>query len=247
MPKRDKADRTQRDWLKGAWRFLLVLDAARPDYVRQLDRRFEEVDALGGITHTWCANLWQLVPKRMTYFSANPVTAWKQQRVKAPHVEMIDVWRHCWRRFGKWKVGSVHPADLNAFVLDWLKAHEMPKRVVVHYLQPHAPYIVKGLPVQCGNLHDGPTGKKGDLSVVDAIERGLMTWDDLREAYMANLKLVLATALELCGELREHGEVIITADHGEVLGEKGLFGHARMPAGLIRRVPLWSTAWEDKP
>lgn len=237
---------TQFELLRGEWRFLLVMDAARPDYVRQLDPQFREVEALGGITHVWCHNLWGLVPGVMTYFSANPVTSWKRRKVGAEHVRMIEVWRDEWKKFGRWKVGSVHPADLNACVLAWLAEHRPPRRVVVHYLQPHAPYIAFDLPVRCGNLMDGPTGKQRDVDVRDAIERKLMTWDDLRTAYMGNLRLVLAAAKDLVPHLRHQGEVVITSDHGELLGEGGRYGHAGVPFDSIRHVPYWSSKWEER-
>jgi len=60
-------------------------------------------------------------------------------------------------------------------------------------------------------------------SPVQAVREGAVTWDDVRAAYAANLRLVLGHARELAGLLR--GRLVITADHGELLGEDGRFGH----------------------
>ena len=49
--------------------------------------------------------------------------------------------------------------------------------------------------------------------------------EKLRRAYEENLKLVLSYVNELVSYLRREGLVVITADHGELLGERGLFGH----------------------
>jgi len=235
--------RVQDSLLRSRWRTLIIMDAARADYTYELDRRFQVAEALGGITHVWCAELWKLLPEPMTHVTANPVVSWKREQTGAAHVNVVEAWRELWREFGRHRVGSVHPTDLTVFTLRWVEEHGMPRRLVVHYLQPHAPYIAYDLPVRCGNLADGPTGKHRDRDVVDSIREGLMTWEQLRAAYRANLMLVLQEAWALAGSLVQHGEVVITSDHGEALGEGGYYGHAGVPYDMIRRVPYWSSAW----
>lgn len=48
--------------------------------------------------------------------------------------------------------------------------------------------------------------------------------DGLRRAYEDNLRIVLKYVSKLIKHLR-NGKIIITADHGELLGERGAFGH----------------------
>lgn len=83
------------------------------------------------------------------------------------------------------------------------------KNVVAHFMQPHYPYI----------------GHK--------IVEPLKEIEKVREGYMDNLKLVLEYALKLAS-----GKTVITADHGELLGEHGLVFH---PEGYdykeLREVP----------
>ena len=95
-----------------------------------------------------------------------------------------------------------HPAT----VTDTAVAHDErypDKRLLVHYLQPHGPYFGR----------DGderfrfPTEGHGDCD--PAV---------LREAYVQNLELVLSEVERLLDELR--GKTVITADHGELLGER---------------------------
>ena len=50
--------------------------------------------------------------------------------------------------------------------------------------------------------------------------------DGLRRAYTHNLIRVMAEASRLIDNLPE-GDVVITSDHGELLGEKGYWGHGR--------------------
>lgn len=64
-------------------------------------------------------------------------------------------------------------------------------------------------------------------SIMDAIRREYGT-DGLREAYRENLTLVLEHARMLCGDLLANTpseRIVITSDHGELLGENGDFSH----------------------
>lgn len=84
------------------------------------------------------------------------------------------------------------------------------KRHLVHYHQPHTPFI-------------GPTGQKyfnelphklgwidGNISISDEI---------IQQAYEENVKIILQEVEQLLTHLE--GKTVISADHGEVLGERG--------------------------
>jgi len=72
-------------------------------------------------------------------------------------------------------------------------------------------------------------GKPLDYDELIARKLGV---EGLRRAYEENLKLVLSYVNKLVPHLKGKELVVITADHGELLGERGLFGH---PEGV--RVP----------
>jgi hypothetical protein len=90
-----------------------------------------------------------------------------------------------------------------------LAAEHPNKRVVVHFMQPHDPFI-------------GEFGR----SVFKEAEGGLRAVvnesgasdSDLRKAYRENLNLVLEAVEELFDRLS--GRFVVTADHGELLGER---------------------------
>jgi hypothetical protein len=93
------------------------------------------------------------------------------------------------------------------------------KRKVIHFMQPHAPYITE-------------EGFDGFMDVIS----GSKSIDDLRDAYIRNIEVVLPEVERLAEEME--GRVVVTADHGELLGEYGMFSH---PYGLrakeLREVP----------
>lgn len=82
------------------------------------------------------------------------------------------------------------------------------KRLILHYLQPHQPYLTEyGL--EKFDYHRDPM-----LSV----KRSDVTRDEVIRAYRENLDLVLGEVDSLLGALA--GRTVITSDHGELLGER---------------------------
>ena len=79
------------------------------------------------------------------------------------------------------------------------------------------------------------------LTPMDAIRR-LYGIKGLREAYKENLEIVLNYVSALIARLmkiRPNAKIVITSDHGELLGEDGLYGHG-INHPVVRLVP-WFT------
>jgi hypothetical protein len=90
-------------------------------------------------------------------------------------------------------------------------AEEYPnKRLVIHYIQPHHPFI-------------GPTGREhfqhhtASMSELIAESDGV-TPALVRRAYAENLDIVLSSVADLLPSLP--GTTVISADHGEMVGER---------------------------
>ncbi|MFB6199963.1 MAG: hypothetical protein ABEJ83_03725 [Candidatus Nanohaloarchaea archaeon] len=109
-------------------------------------------------------------------------------------------------------------------------------------MQPHAPYI--GFDVE----HFGFSQGKGDIGAAEAVwskvKEGELSLRELREGYKNNLDTAKEYVEKLNKELE--GKTIITADHGDFLGENGLFGHdfEGSNAKILRKVP-WEIREED--
>lgn len=82
------------------------------------------------------------------------------------------------------------------------------KRIVVHYMTPHRPFIAP----ETRNVEERLGNWRGMFWPDET------TPDEIRRAYERNLQVVL----EHVAELVEHieGRVVVTADHGELLGER---------------------------
>jgi len=127
------------------------------------------------------------------------------------------------------------------------------KRLVVHFMQPHAPYLSK----QAKKLRERVTNEYnvgfGHMDVIEnnknddvdefiphllfALERGYITREELEEVYAENLRLVFDYVEELVNNI--DGKTVVTSDHSESFGDfNGIYGHKeRAFSHSLREVP----------
>jgi hypothetical protein len=98
-----------------------------------------------------------------------------------------------------------HPETVAATARD--AAAEYPdKRLVIHFMQPHWPYL-------------GPTGEKFKQGPFHEVMRETdATHVDVMQAYCENLDIVLGEVEPLLDDLP--GKTVVSADHGELLGDR---------------------------
>jgi hypothetical protein len=194
------------------WDNLIVLDACRYDYFADrcdLNGDLQKRMSKGSATREWVEANFDRQLYDTVYVSAN---GWFLQ---LGFDENLHAYVSLHEEEYRNDVGTVPPSLVTDEATD--AAAEYPeKRLVVHYVQPHAPYM-------------GPTGREyfGDV-------RGMNIYDMLREiddpkrrkieklrmAYRENLDLVLDEVSTLLETL--DGKTVVTADHGELLGERRL-------------------------
>ena len=106
-----------------------------------------------------------------------------------------------------------------------------PDRCVVHYMQPHAPYIgVEGKPAH----------------IFDDLRTGSLSHEEAWEMYVETLRAVLDD-VEILLENYDADRVAITADHGEGFGEWTFYSHnIGCPHPAVRRVPWVETTASDE-
>lgn len=125
--------------------------------------------------------------------------------------------------------------DVNPRAIDWLKRNAgggKPFFLWLHYFDPHSPYEFRE--------HFADLAKNGSAApakIADAAMRERVRNYDTEVAYTDwHLGKVLAAIDEL--KLRDSTLVIVTADHGESLGEHDYVGHGRHLYENIVHVPL---------
>lgn len=116
------------------------------------------------------------------------------------------------------------------------------KKKIIHFMQPHHPFVTSDLEARGFDQELNPD-KDDNMSIWVKCERGLVSREEAWEAYKQNLEYVLDEIDVLTQNLE--GKTVITADHGNLVGEGGLYGHPGNKDYLpLRKVP-WDVVQEE--
>lgn len=286
----DKAVRIMEE----SWDVLILLDACRYDYFEKIRQTHLPEGSLscrqstGSATVEWRDQSFPDVYQDVVYVSSNPYIN-SQKAVEgflgADHFfRVVDVWKTGWDPVK----GTVLPEIVTREALKAVR--DFPeKRLIIHYLQPHAPYLkfgadCAGFPIPdvaservlrgagedqpktrmqakiYGRLY--PAVKKMSFlgnhpdwilsqllglppcSPMDVVRRKYGK-QGLRKAYEQNLSTVLEETARLIRYLS--GDLVITSDHGEYLGEDRCYSHfSGSDSPYLRNVPWWTFHKEKK-
>jgi len=217
------------------WDNLIILDACRYDLFKQAHSLPGELDhriSRGSNTAEFLlGNFDGRELHDVVYVTANP-QLYRVTEVSTSLHETVHVWREeGWNE----NYRTVLPETVTHHARQ--AATEYPnKRLVVHYIQPHSPFI-------------GPTGKRhfdlNTLAFWQQIRDGELSVPDevVRDAYRENLEIVLPHAQELLRDLP--GKTVVTSDHGQLIGERAgpvpirYYGHPRS----VYAEPLVKIPW----
>ncbi|RLE83776.1 MAG: hypothetical protein DRJ67_11630 [Thermoprotei archaeon] len=192
---------------------LIVLDACRYDmflenlYVLNgLKFRVFKVYSSGSCTKEWLEKTFT-EPLDTVYVTAN---SWVTIvfRNWSPFKAIVDVSAKYWDR----GLGTVRAEHVNLVALKYLIRGE---RLIVHYLQPHAPFVTKTW------LVDRVSGARhASLEIYRLARKSRRVRREFRRAYIENLRYVLRHAKRLARmALRLGYRVAMTSDHSELLGD----------------------------
>jgi hypothetical protein len=176
------------------------------------------------------------------YVTANPQLERNRDRWSIKLHEIINVWlNQGWDD----ETGTVLADTMTEAALD--AAERFPdKRLVVHYMQPHYPFVPSDTTAdkehlrQIGGDSDGPS----EENIWGQMFNGSLNFsrEDLWSIYVENLEYVLEYVEVLLKNLS--GKTVVTSDHGNYVGERASpipireYGH---PRGLyddpVLRVP----------
>ena len=190
------------------WDNLLVLDACRYDaFAREadLDGSLGSRVSRGSMTREWVrANFADRRLLDVVYVTANGNYAHVRDEIGASVHAEVPLW-HDEHRTGP--DDSITPPGMVAEAAREHAESYPNKRLLVHFVQPHTPYL-------------GPTGERFDprLSLGELPREYDVSDATLERAYRENLSLVLEEVEGLLADLP--GKTVVTADHGELLGDR---------------------------
>lgn len=227
------------------WDLLIVLDACRPEWMMAVEDDYRFINDVGTVysvgSHSkeWISNTfgeqYSSELRDTIYITGNHYADGLGDSELAAFVTAHN--------YGSWAYDSASPpanvvTDLavhTARNTDW-------ERCIVHYMQPHKPFISR-------------TGDRGEISVqkwslayrpYQKYLRGEITKEELINGFISNLEYVLDEVKLLLSNI-DANTTVLTSDHGQALGESGLWDHTigvKHPA--MRQVPWVETTASDE-
>ncbi len=227
------------------WDVLVVLDGCRVDTLRRVAPDFpavgevEAVRSVGSSSSEWLERTFD--PARAPVDRTVMVTGntWTDRYLDAAAFAALDeVWKYAW--------DEAHNTVPARAVTDraLVAARERdPDRLVVHYMQPHHPFVPDPLADDDGLTRTGAASSETNPWVL--LRRGEVSAERVRAAYRGNLRYVLEEVSALVENVA--GRVAVTADHANLFGEWGLYGHPmHTPVPALLRVPWAETTGADR-
>lgn len=216
------------------WNLLLILDACRYDLIQQVQQEFDFLTNIqkerscGSSSKEWFEKNFSddyIEEMRQTaMITGNPFSA---EVLDPENFEYLnEVWRNVWDD----SLQTIPPRPITDRLIAYMRNRDTP-RVIAHYMQPHAPFI------------DHPELTPGDFErdIWREILRGRRSKGDIWAAYRDNLRIVLDDVRLVLSNV-DAERVIITADHGNAVGEWGIYGHPeRIPFSAVREIPWAKT------
>ncbi|WP_139210777.1 sulfatase-like hydrolase/transferase [Natrinema salaciae] len=223
------------------WDNLIILDGCRydvlseTDFVKKADDFTSRISSGSNSVEFLESNVNGNYLDDVVWVSANPYVSDHRESI----FKVIDAWDEGWND----KCRTVLPETMVEYAKE--SAVEFPdKRLVVHFMQPHYPFIgptAQELPQHRTFTGEGQTNDD-PKDIWKHLQNGAVDRSLVWKAYTESLQKTLPYVDDLVEELR--GRTVITADHGNAFGERGspipisIYGH---PPGLrnnaLVRVP----------
>lgn len=234
------------------WDIMCIFDACRWDAFVDLCDDAEPVKSFAGHTNHWldeyiCNPDYDF--SEVTYLSANPMTLFYEQNEEYTGSVDEAVKEHITtHRPGQFRP---HPSPNPPPEIITEASKDLPTPLIIHYVQPHNPFIGDVSLGVTQTFEELPTHLLGEDSepLTDPVrgsreshlvKEGHVSLEVYRLAYLTNLQEVWRATSRFLESSSEN--VVITADHGELLGPS--FGHSGFSyQNQGRIVPLY-TNWD---
>lgn len=217
------------------WDVLVILDACRYDMYREIVDAGEPVLSVASTSTEWIDvtfdDQYEKKVANTAYISANPYS----QRLDDSRFGLVD---HIWQDHWDDDLGTIPAEPVTDHGITANRSGEF-DRVILHYMQPHFPFIGGE---QFGHLGRGAfgIGSGQGQNVWRMIDRGEVNPEDAIDAYYDNLRYAFESVETVLENV--DGRVVVSADHANALGEWNMWGHrAYVPFRAVREVP-----WDER-
>ena len=224
------------------WDNLIILDACRHDLMEvenPFDTEVKAVNSNAPNTVDFLKKNFAGENPDTVYVTASPQVT----RFGGEFAHMEHVWQDHWDDEHK----TVFPEDVTDAALR-INEEYPDKKLIVHYMQPHYPFI--NSEIDQGSF-SGEMGGVEKLSIWEQLYAGKVDKQQVKEEYRENLRIVLPEVKRLVEHLK--GKTVITSDHGNLFGKKvsflpfKVYGH---PPGIkdeeLTRVPWIELGFDER-
>lgn len=241
------------------WDVLIILDACRVDLLEEVAEDYDFIEtpphntmwSAGSYSEGWLKNNftgekyndYKSDMENMIYVSGNPFTGDVLDDKKFQKLD--NVWKYGWNTDD----GYMPPDIITDKSISYYR-NENPDRMIIHYMQPHIPFITESKSGYTVNTDIGyridknkfaSPRKLNEKSPWKLYADSEIQHDEIWGAYKSTLHFVLQSVEKLLKNI-DAEKVIISADHGESLGKFGIYGHKRdLQIKSLRNVPWVQT------
>lgn len=223
------------------WDNLIILDACRYDTfesINTIDGELEKVHSNASHTSEFLANNFSEQHQDIVYVSASPqLRGYEENFHRLEHV-----WEDGWDE----EENTVMPGTMTDRALELYEKNN-DKRMVIHFMQPHWPFIGDDTLEAQGTY----MLEREKASPWELLYTGKVSKEKVIEAYENNLKVALQEVKKLAEEL--DGKTVITSDHGNLFGEKvsplplKIYGHPpKVHDSKLTEVPWLELPFDER-
>jgi hypothetical protein len=161
---------------------------------------------------------------------------------QVPVQVLEEVWREAWDN----DIGTIRPRPLTDAAIRTAR-RDRPGRMVVHYMQPHHPFVSAPELDQGSYIAEGDEYReKQSRTIWEKLSDGEFDRETIWTEYRNNLRLVLEDVALLLANV-DAETAVVTSDHGNAIGEFGIYGHpGETPLSCLVDVPWYETVARDE-
>jgi hypothetical protein len=229
------------------WDVLIILDACRYDLWQAVAPEFEFTDPNPEAMYSCASHSREWCEKHFTdkYTDEMARTGLISANLFTCNTTDVNKWAHLdelWRQEFDEEVGQTPPeAVRDAAIAFWRERRRAvhADQMIVWFMQPHIPFLKAKWShgYEAAIREDGTRAIKGKRTEWHQLRDGDLDHEAVWEAYSENLRLILRHVDRLRQNL-EAEHVVVTADHGNAMGEGLMYGHEPyVLSRAMKRVP----------